>query len=274
MIYPMPGHPAGVVSVVGPSGMPRHLPLSQDEGEFLPVDEASYGYPQTTPYHSQHHPHHPPHPHHHMHQQYMHGHTPYHPGSTPLPHSNSPTAMMGQAGHPMMQIHSHSPNDGYHLQTTPMPPQQYYTAPPRRPGMQQRHTAMGAPRPPPLQRQYSLQPPPSRAVDPLGQDVFAMSDSTPIRRPSSAMTEYPPESNVGLFKHRDRLGLIFLALLHATSGYITRACSWSWSFETQLLSHRRPPHHSPDQTSSTCSLFRRVIRHDGIIYRNVRLLSH
>jgi hypothetical protein len=138
MVYPMPGHPTGIVTVTGSSGMPRHLPLSpDDDGDFLPVEENYYN--QTTPYHpnpTYHgHAHHP-----HSNQHMYPGLVPYHPGQAP-PHTISPTAMMGQHGRPMLHP------EAYH--TTPLPQHNYYAAaPPRRPGMPARHSTMAIQRAP------------------------------------------------------------------------------------------------------------------------------
>lgn len=185
VVYTLNGHPSGPHGA-GPSSMPHHQSHSPEgEGDFLPVDDHAYHYNHTTPY-PQHQLQQPPHSH--MPIGYSNGLTPYHPGSTPVPHLISPTATMGLPGRPLM--HGQSPADQYHMQSTPVPQQQYYNAPPRRPGMASRHTTMAAPRPP-IQRQYSLQPPPSRMVDSTGQDVFAVPPgSTPIRRAMSGSSEY------------------------------------------------------------------------------------
>lgn len=162
----------------------------EEEGDFLPM-EGQDAYIQTTPYHPQHPLSHPP-SHHPHHFQYTNGY--------PVPPSTSPTAMMGQHNqHPMLHITTTSPNDGFHMHSTPVP-QHYYNGPPppRRPGMPHRHSALPPTRPAPLQRQYSLQPPPSRVMDPAGHDVFAMPPgSTPIRRPASA-NDFQVENVSGL----------------------------------------------------------------------------
>lgn len=139
---------------------------SEDEGEFLPMEDAlpqQQLYMQSTPYHTQ--------------QMHMHGNgmvSPY-AMSTPLPGSStSPLTLMSNA------MHGQSPTDGMmHYHSTPVPT---HMAPPRRPGMPRHSTTTGAPRPT-MQRQYSLQPPPSRMPNILAHDVFAPAPgSTPVRR--------------------------------------------------------------------------------------------
>jgi hypothetical protein len=173
------------ISVVGPSG---HHSIPEEEDEYMKI----YSYDQTTPYHPHHHPQQPPN----MPMSYMHSITPFQPGSTSVPHSISPTAMMGQHGRPMMQ-QSLYPNEMQYMHPPPMQQQHYYhPAPPRRPGMQARHSMVPAP------RQYSLQPPPTRAIDPA-QDVFAIpSGSTPIRRPATTSNDFQlPAENVSVLLH-------------------------------------------------------------------------
>lgn len=231
LVYPMPGHPTGIVTVNGSSGMPRHLPLSpDDDGDFLPIEENYYN--QTTPYHPnpayQQHAHHP-----HSHPHMYPGLVPYHPGQAP-PHTISPTAMMGQHGRPMLHP------EAYH--TTPLPQHNYYAVPPRRPGMPARHSTIAVQRAPPLQRQYSLQPPPSRAVDTTGQDVFAIPpNDTPIRRPMSA--DYPHEEVSPLASYRNQADQV--AILQPPSGHISRSGPRSRAFSS-LLPTCRSPHHTPD----------------------------
>lgn len=219
MIVPIPGQAPGIISTVETrrgSIVSSHLSHDgeDDSGEFVPVPVDHQGHPL-----QHHHQHQGQHQHHmHPHSQgdfdssaFTHG-TPFHlsaagPSSTPHTMAYEQTPIMGSVQtSPLMQMgHATlpalmSPTDAMHMHhaqfSTPgagpsSTPSHFFRPPhdqPHRPGMPHRHSAVvGAPRPAPLHRQYSLQVPPGRPTPQMiANDVFAVpSGVTPARRGGS-----------------------------------------------------------------------------------------